>query len=95
MARTQVTSVSTLASGIVCEASLGGKSQQGRADIGTNVGNVSHDVIAMTFNVTVATTGNANLSCYRETLSGTAPAGSGAYIELLRVGSATSQVVSG
>ena len=94
IARVQLNSLSTTASEIVCEASLGGKSVQGIANIGTNAGNVSHAVVTTTFNVTVATTGSANLSCYRESLTGTAPTASGAYIELLTVGAASSQTVS-
>jgi hypothetical protein len=87
-------SVSTSASEIVCEASLGGKSVQGSANIGTSAGNTAHDSVTMTFNVTVASTGTANLSCYREALTGTAPTASGAYVEILQVGSAISQTVS-
>ena len=78
----------------MCEASLAGKSAQGIANIGTGAGNVAHAVVTITFNVTVATTGSANLSCYRESLTGTAPTATGAYVELLQVGSATSQIVS-
>jgi hypothetical protein len=95
LARTQLNSAPTTASEIVCEASLGGKSAQGIANIGIDGGNVAHAVVTITFNVTVAATGSANLSCYGESLTGTAPTASGAYVELLRVGSATSQVVSG
>jgi hypothetical protein len=95
IARTQLNSAPTTASEIVCEASLGGKTSQGIANIGTNAGNVAHAVVTITFNVTVAGTGNANLKCYRESLAGgtAAPTASGAYVELLQVGSATSQVV--
>ena len=95
-ARAQVNSVpATAASEIVCEASLGGKTVLGTANVGTGAGNTAHDIIFLTFNVTVAATGPANLGCYRQALTGTAPTVSGAYVELLQVGSATSQVVSG
>ncbi len=94
IARAQLNSVPTLASEITCEASLAGKSAQGTVNIGTNAGNSAHSIVTITFNVTVATPGSANLRCYRESLSGTAPTATGAYVELLQVGSATSQVVS-
>jgi len=94
IARTQLNSSSTTASEIACSASLGGKSGQGVANIGTNGGNTLHAVVTITFNVTVAATGSANLNCFRESLTGTAPNASGSYIELLQVGSATSQTVS-
>ena len=93
IARVQLNSASTTASRVTCEASLGGKSLNGLADIGTNGGNVAHAVVTMTFNVTVVGTGSANLKCYRETLTGTAPTASKAYIELLLTGSATSLTV--
>jgi hypothetical protein len=94
VARTQLNSVSTTSSRIVCDASLGGKTAQGSVDIGTTAGNVAHSVITITFNVVVAGTGTANLSCYADTLDGTAPTATGSYVELLQVGSATSQVVT-
>ena len=94
-ARVQLNSLSTTASEIACVATLGGKSSQGIANIGTNAGNTAHAVVTMTFNVTLAATGTANLSCFRESLTGTAPTASDAYVELLQVGSATSQTVSG
>jgi hypothetical protein len=95
IARTQLNSLSTTASEIACTASLGGKSSQGIANIGTDPGNTAHAVVTMAFNVTLGATGSANLSCFRESLTGTAPTASGAYVELLQVGSATSQTVSG
>jgi hypothetical protein len=93
IARVQLNSASTTASRVFCEASLGGKSLNGIADVGTNGGNVAHAVVTMTFNVAVAGTGSANLKCYRETLTGTAPTATEAYIELLQTASATSQTV--
>ena len=60
--RVQLNASSTTASEIVCDASLGGKSAQGVANIGTNGGNVAHAVVTTTFNVTVASTSSANLS---------------------------------
>jgi hypothetical protein len=94
MARTQLNSVSTLSSRIVCDASLGGKTGQGSSDIGTNAGNVAHAVITVVFNVTVAGTGTANLSCYADAVGGTAPTATSSYIELIQVESASSQVVT-
>ena len=95
VARAQLNSSPTLASEIVCEASLGGKSTRAIANVGTNAGNTAHDVVMLTFNVTLASTGTANLNCFGDSLSGTAPTASSAYLELLQVGSAVSQTVSG
>jgi hypothetical protein len=78
---------------VVCDVSLGGKSLNGIADIGTSNGNVAHSVVAITFNVSVVSADSANLKCHREALNGFEPTASEAYLELLRVGSATSQTV--
>ena len=95
MARVQIDSVSTASSQIACETSLGGKTSSGVANVGTTAGNTAHDVVTIAFNVTLGSTGTAKLVCYQEALSGTAPNASGAYVELLQVGAASSQTVSG
>jgi len=47
----------------------------------------------VTFNVTVGEPSTGNLRCFRQSLTGTAPTASEAYLELLRVGLADSQTV--
>ena len=94
-ARVQINGPATTSSQIHCTASLGGRFVRSIADIGTGAGNVIHDLIPVTFNVSLVATGTANLKCHRETLVGTAPTASDAYVELLKVGSASSQAVSG
>ena len=93
IARAQLGSAPTTASEIVCTASLGGKSAQSIANIGTTAGNSAHQVVTITFNVALGSTGTANLSCFTDSVSGTAPIASNAYIELVQVGSVVSQTV--
>jgi hypothetical protein len=92
-ARVQLNSSATTSSRVVCDVSLGGKSLNGIADIGTSNGNVAHSVVTMTFNVSLVSSDSANLKCHREALTGSAPTASEAYLEILRVGTATSQTV--
>jgi len=92
-ARVQLTGSATTAARIFCTASLGTKSGYAVSDIGTNAGNVINDVVMVTFNVTVGEPSTSNLRCFRQSLTGTAPTASEAYLELLRVGLADSQTV--
>jgi Collagen triple helix repeat (20 copies) len=94
-ARTQLNGPTTTAARIFCTASLGARSATAIADIGTGAGNVIHGVVTITFNVALPSTGTGNLKCHRETLMGSAPTASEAYLELLQVGSASSLAVSG
>ena len=89
-ARTQLNGPATTTARIFCTASLGARSATAIADIGTAAGNVIHEVVTLTFNVALPATGTGNLKCHRETLTGTAPSASEAYLELLQVGSASS-----
>jgi hypothetical protein len=93
-ARVQLNGSATTASQVFCTASLGGRFVRSIADIGTSAGNVIHGVIPITFNVSLPGTGTGNLKCHRETLTGTAPTASDAYLELLKVGSVISEAVS-
>jgi len=93
-ARVQLTGPATTAARIFCTASLGTKSGYAVADIGTSAGNVINDVVMMTFNASVGASSTGNLRCFRQSLTGTAPTASEAYLELLKVGSADSQTVS-
>lgn len=92
-ARVQLAGASTTAARIFCTASLGAKSGYAVADIGTSAGNVINDVLIVTFNVSVGTSSTGNLRCFRQSLTGTAPTASEAYLELLKVGAADSQTV--
>jgi hypothetical protein len=85
----------TLASRVICQASLGSNSASGVADIGTNANSVEHVPLAITFNTTIVTASDAKIQCWRDTLSGGLPNASDTYLEGLKVGTATSQVVSG
>ena len=93
-ARTQLNGPTTTAARIFCTATLGARSATAIADIGTSAGNVIHEVVTLTFNVTLPATGSGNLKCHRETLAGAAPSASEAYLELLKVGSASSLSVT-
>jgi collagen triple helix repeat protein len=92
-ARVQLTSAGT-SSRVVCTASLGSRNSSGRADVGTQAGNSQSAVIFITFNVALASTGTANVRCHWQTLFGSAPTASDAFLELLKVGSVDSQAVS-
>jgi hypothetical protein len=94
-ARVQLNAPAATAARVVCTASLGNRSGTAISDVGTTAGNVIHDQVMLTFNATLATTGTGNLKCHRDALAGTAPFASEAFLELLKVGSATSQAVSG
>lgn len=94
VARTQINGPTTTAARIFCTATLGARSATAIADIGTSAGNVIHEVVTLTFNVTLSATGTGNLKCHRETLAGAAPSASEAYLELLKVGSASSLSVT-
>jgi Collagen triple helix repeat (20 copies) len=85
----------TLASRVLCQASLGAKAASAVADIGTNANAVEHVPVTITFNTTIGTTSDAKVQCWRDTLSGGAPNASDTYLEALKVGTATSQSVSG
>ena len=93
IARVQLNGPATTDARILCAASLGSRSVNAIADIGTAPGNVIHDIVTLTFNVTLSSTGTGNVKCHRETLNGTAPTASEGYLELLQVGSADSQSV--
>jgi hypothetical protein len=94
-ARTQLNGPTTTAARIFCTASLGTRSASAISDIGTSAGNVIHEVVTLTFSVALPATGTGNLKCHRETLAGAAPSASEAYLELLKVSSASSLSVSG
>jgi hypothetical protein len=94
-ARVQINGPATTSAQVFCTASLGGRFVRSIADIGTSAGNVIHDVIPVTFNMTLPATATANLKCHRETLTGSTPTASDAYLELVKVGSASSVAVSG
>ena len=93
-ARVQLNGPATTASRIVCTASLGGRSSTAISDIGTSAGNVVHDQVMLTLNATLASPGAGNLKCHRDSLTGTSPTASDAFVELLQVGSASSQSVT-
>jgi hypothetical protein len=93
-ARVQLNAPATTEAQIFCTASLGARSVNAISNVGTSAGNVMHDVLTLTFNVTLASTGTANVKCHRESLTGTAPTASQAFLELLKVGSASSQAVT-
>jgi hypothetical protein len=93
-ARVQLNGPATQASQVYCTASLGSRFVRSSTDIGTNAGNVIHAVIPITFTETLASTGTATLKCHRESLTGTAPTASDAYLDLVEVDTATSSPVS-
>jgi hypothetical protein len=94
-ARVQLNGPATQTSQVYCTASIGSRFVRSIADVGTNAGNVIHAVLPITFNVTLSATGTATLKCHRESLTGTEPTASDAYLELIKVASATSSAVSG
>ena len=93
-ARVQLNGPAATASRLVCTASLGGRSSTAISDIGTSAGNVIHDQVMLSFNATLASTGTGNLKCHRDTLTGTAPTATEIFLELLKVGSVSSQQVT-
>jgi hypothetical protein len=93
-ARVQLNGPTTTESQIFCTASLGARSVSAISNVGTSAGNVIHDVVMLTFNVSLSSPGTANLKCHRESLTGTAATASQAFLELLKVDSATSEPVT-
>jgi hypothetical protein len=94
LARVQLSTSGTTGARVVCQASLGAKNAQGIAQIGSNANSVDQVPLLITFNATLASTGAANVKCWREALTGTSPIASDTYLEVLRVGSASSQSVT-
>ncbi len=90
IARAQARGALTQAATVFCQASLGGKVATATAQIGSNANGADHVPLAITFNVTTATVGAADLKCWREALTGGAPVISDTYIELVKLGSASS-----
>jgi hypothetical protein len=95
IARVQLNSSSTLAAHVSCQTSLGNRSAAAVAQIGSNANSVDQVPVSMVLNVTLVATSNANVKCWKDGLSGSAPTASDTYLEVLKVGSATSQSVTG
>jgi hypothetical protein len=85
----------TLASRVLCQTSLGSDSSTAIADIGSNANSVDHAPVAMVFTTTIGSTSDAKVQCWHETLSGGAPTASDTHLEALKVGSVSSQSVTG
>jgi hypothetical protein len=94
ISRTQANVAGTNSARVICETTLGGRTVQGIATIGSASGAAGQVPITTTFDVTLSAAGTANVKCWAENLSGSSPFASATYIEALRVGSATSQPVS-
>ena len=93
-ARVQLNGSTTTAARVLCTASLGTRFVRAISDIGSSAGNVMHDVVSVTFTVTLVSTATANLRCHRETLTGTEPSAADSYLELLKVATASSESVA-
>jgi hypothetical protein len=95
VARVQLNSSSTTAAQVFCQTSLGSRSALAIAQIGSNANSVDQVPVTTIFNVALGSTSNANVKCWRDSLTGGAPTASDTYLEVLRVGSIASQSVSG
>jgi Collagen triple helix repeat (20 copies) len=85
----------TQTSKVACEGSLGAKSSMAIVDIGSNANSVAHAPATIAFNASIGSPSNANVKCWNESLTGGAPNASDTYVEALKVGSTSSQSVSG
>jgi hypothetical protein len=85
----------TLTSKVACQAFLGAKSSLAIVDIGTSANSVEHAPATIVFNATIGSSSDAKLQCWHESLTGGSPNASESYVEALKVGSASSQAVSG
>jgi collagen triple helix repeat protein len=90
IARAQARSATTLAATVICQASLGGKTATATAQMGSNANGVDQVPLAITFNVTTVAVGAADVKCWREALAGSSPVITDTYIEVVRLGSASS-----
>lgn len=86
---------STLASRVLCQTSLGPDSSTAIADIGSNANSVDHVPVVMVFAATIGSTSDAKVQCWHETLNGGAPTASDIHLEALKIGSVSSQSVTG
>jgi len=84
----------TLASKVACQLTFAGKSSLAIVDIGSSANSVDHAPATIVFDATTATSSDAKVQCWHESLSGGAPNASDSYLEALKVGSASSQSVS-
>jgi hypothetical protein len=75
---------------VFCQGSLGGKAATATAQIGSDANGVDQVPLTITFNVTTATSSAADFKCWREALTGGSPVVSDTYIEVVKLGSASS-----
>jgi Collagen triple helix repeat (20 copies) len=85
----------TVASRVLCQASLGSDSSIAIADIGSSTNSVDHMPVSVTFTSNIGSTSDAKVQCWNETLTGGAPTASDTHLEALKVGTASSQSVTG